>query len=159
MTKVLVFLFLVLAYSTQAAELQHTFNNPSFSGIGYSSHVLTLNQLETQAYDKNKAAADALKAKALSDAQNTPQAKFLANLESRIYSQLAKQLTDSMFSEGASCTTPGTICGNMPDLGGNNVTWSLGDGADQGLIIINIINNANPSQATTMKVPAGTFYF
>jgi hypothetical protein len=47
----------------------------------------------------------------------------------------------------------------MPDLGGNNVTWSLGAGSDQGLIIINITNNSNPLQTTTMKVPAGTFYF
>jgi hypothetical protein len=159
MRKILGFLFLIGPYVVQSAELQHTFNSPAFSGVGYSSHVLTINQLETQAADKNKAAADALQAKALSDAQNTPQAKFLANLESRIYSQLAKQLTDSMFSEGTTCTSPGTVCGNMPDLGGNNVTWSLGAGSDQGLIIINITNNSNPLQTTTMKVPAGTFYF
>ncbi len=159
MTKLIGFLLLLIFNNTYSAELQHTFNSPSFSGVGYSSHVLTLNQLETQATDKNKAAADALQAKALSDAQNTPQAKFLANLESRIYSQLAKQLTDSMFSEGSSCTTPGAICGTMPDLGGNNVSWSLGSGSDQGMIIISITNNSNINQTTTMKVPAGTFYF
>ena len=39
-----------------AAELQHNFNSPSFSGIGYSSHVLTIKQLEDQAKEKNKAA-------------------------------------------------------------------------------------------------------
>jgi hypothetical protein len=68
------------ALTAIGAELQHNFSSPSFSGIGYSSHVLTLYQLETQAKDKNKAAADAMKAKAESDALNTPQAKFQAML-------------------------------------------------------------------------------
>ena len=150
---------LMFCVTVNSAELQHQFNSPSFSGSGYSSHVLTLKQLEDLQKDKNKALADTLKAKAESEALNTPQAKFLANLESRIYSQLAKQLTDSMFGEGSTCTTRGVICGTIPDLGGNNITWKLGDGADNGLIIITIVNNANPLQTTTMKVPAGTFYF
>jgi len=150
---------MMLIFSAYSAELQHQFNSPAFSGSGFSSHVLTLKQLEDLQRDKNKALSDALKAKAETEALNTPQAKFLANLESRIYSQLAKQLTDSMFGEGSTCTTKGVICGNIPDLGGNNITWKLGDGSDNGLIIINITNNGNPTQTTTMKVPAGTFYF
>lgn len=150
---------LCFATAASAAEIQHTFNSPSFSGVGYSSHVLTLNQLETQAKDKNKATADALKAKAEADAMNTPQARFISNLESRVYSQLAKQLTDSMFGEGATCTTAGIICGSIPDLGGNKVEWMLGAGSDKGMIVINITNNSNPSQVTTMKVPSGTFAF
>ena len=152
-------LLTVISNVAQPAELPFSFNSPSFSGVGYSSHVLTIHQLEQQAVEKNKAAADALQAKAQADAQNTPQAKFLANLESRIYSQLAKQLTDSMFSDGATCTTPGVVCGSIPDLGGNTVTWSLGAGSDQGMIIINITSNSDPTQTTTMKVPSGTFYF
>jgi len=149
----------MLIFSAYSAELQHQFNSPAFSGSGFSSHVLTLKQLEDLQRDKNKAISDTLKAKVESEALNTPQAKFLANLESRIYSQLAKQLTDSMFGEGSTCTTKGVICGSIPDLGGNNITWKLGDGSDNGLIIINITNNSNPTQTTTMKVPAGTFYF
>ena len=142
-----------------SAEIQHNFNSPSFSGVGYSSHVLTLSQLETQAKDKNKAAAEALEAKAKAEALNTPQARFISNLESRVYSQLAKQLTDSMFGEGATCTTRGVVCGSIPDLGGNKVEWKLGAGSDNGLIVITITNNSNASQVTTMKVPSGTFAF
>ena len=137
----------------------HTFNSPAFNGQGYSSHVLTLEQLETQAEDKQEAAAEAIRARANSDALNTPQARFVANLESRIYSQLAKQLTDSMFGEGATCTTTGVVCGNIPNLGGNTIEWSLGAGSDSGLIVITIQDLANVSNTTTMKVPAGTFYF
>ena len=142
-----------------SAEMQHNFNSPAFSGIGWSSHVLTVYQLESQAKEKNQAKADAEKAKAEADLQNTPQARFISNLESRVYSQLAKQLTDSMFGEGATCKTAGVVCGSIPDLGGNKVEWMLGAGSDKGMIIISIVNNSNPSQVTTMKVPAGTFAF
>ena len=142
--------------SVSAAELQHNFNSPSFSGIGYSSHVLTLYQLETQAKDKNKAAADALKAKEESDKLNTPQAKFQANLESRIYSQLAKQITDSLFgSNGApQCAVSNGVCGEM-NVAGNNITWKV-SGA---FIIVRIENALDPKQYTEMKVPSGTFGF
>ena len=139
-----------------AAELQHSFNSPAFSGIGYSSHVLTLYQLETQAKDKNKSAADALKAKAESDALNTPQAKFQANLESRIYSQLAKQITDSLFGTNGvpQCVVSNGVCGEM-NVAGNNITWKV-DGA---FIIVRIENALDPKQFTEMKVPSGTFGF
>ena len=139
-----------------AAELQHSFNSPAFSGIGYSSHVLTLYQLETQAKDKNKSAADALKAKAESDALNTPQAKFQANLESRIYSQLAKQITDSLFGTNGvpQCVVSNGVCGEM-NVAGYNITWKV-EGA---FIIVRIENALDPKQYTEMKVPSGTFGF
>ena len=159
MKKIITILAFLVANSLSAAEMVHTFNSPAFSGQGYSSHVLTLEQLETQAEDKQEAAAEAIRARANSDALNTPQARFVANLESRIYSQLAKQLTDSMFGEGATCTTTGVVCGNIPNLGGNTIDWSLGAGSDSGLIVITIQDLADINNVTTMKVPAGTFYF
>ena len=140
-----------------AAELQHSFNSPAFSGVGYSSHVLTIHQLETQARDKNKNAADALKAKAESDALNTPQAKFQANLESRIYSQLAKQITDSLFGVNGvpvcSANSAGN-CGQM-EVAGNNITWKV-VGTN---IIVRIENVLDPRQYTEITVPSGTFGF
>lgn len=150
---------LLSASLVQAAEMVHQFNSPAFSGQGYSSHILTIKQLEDQAKEKNDAAEEAIRARAEAAAQNTPQARFLANLESRIYSQLAKQLTDTMFGEGATCTTPGVICGTIDNLGGNNINWMLGDGSDSGNIIITIQDLNNASNNTVMKVPVGTFYF
>ena len=151
----------ILAFSQVvfAGELVHQFNSPAFSGVGYSSHVLTIKQLEDQAKEKNKAAEEALKAKAEAAALNTPQARFIANLESRVYSQLAKQLTDSMFGEGATCTTPGVVCGTIDNLGGNTISWMLGSGSDSGNIVITIQDLNNAGNTTTMKVPVGTFYF
>ena len=157
--KYLMGLLIVNLSNSYAAELTHQFNSPAFSGVGYSSHVLTIKQLEDQQKEKNSAKADALKAKAEAEALNTPSARFLSNLESRVYAQLAKQLTDSMFGEGATCTTRGVVCGTIPDLGGNTISWKLGDGSDNGMIIISIVNNSNPSQTTIMKVPSGTFAF
>lgn len=154
---------LTISLNSNAAELQHYFSSPAFSGVGYSSHVLTIKQLEDQQREKNTAKAEAIKAKAEADAMNTPQAKFVSNLESRVYSQLAKQLTDSLFGSSGepTCTqaTAGSVCGSIPDLAGNNITWKLGTGSEQGMIIISIMNISNPSQSTTMKVPAGTFAF
>ena len=158
MVKFITATVLIIASSmVGAAELQHSFNSPSFSGIGYSSHVLTIHQLETQAKDKNKNAADALKAKAESDALNTPQARFTANLESRIYSQLAKQITDSLFGvNGVPVCTANSAgnCGQM-EVAGNNITWRV-SGSN---IIVRIENVLDPRQFTEMTVPSGTFGF
>ena len=159
MLKKILILTILLASSANAAEIVHTFNSPAFNGQGYSPHILTIKQLEDQAKEKNLSAVEALQSRAEQAALNTPQARFIANLESRIYSQLAKQLTDSMFGEGATCTVAGVVCGSIPNIGGNTISWSLGDGSDQGLIIITIQDLANASNITTMKVPAGSFYF
>ena len=124
--------------------------------------------MEDQAKEKNKAAADALKDKMEQEAANTPQARFIANLESRIYSQLAKQLTDSMFGEGATCTST-VQCGTIPDIGGNSVSWHLSSSSNtdpitgraepSGMIAIDIKSLTDSSQHTIMYVPMGTFYF
>jgi hypothetical protein len=164
MKKIIISLYssVVVSFVANAAELSHPFSSPAFSGQGYSSHVLTIKQLEDQAKAKNQATADALKAKAESDAANTPQARFLANIESRIYAQLAKQITDSLFStDGApSCTSadPYNQCGAV-NIAGNDISWRLGNpsvSTEAGMIVITI---AGASGDVTMKVPSGTFYF
>lgn len=152
---------ITLSVSSYAAQIDHSFSSPSFSGIGYSSHVLTVKQLEDQAKASNRSAAEALKSAAEAAANNTPQAQFVANLQSRIYSQLAKQVTDSLFgATGApTCTTAGEWCGNIENLAGNSIQWKLGSGSDAGLIVIQINNITNSAQNATIKVPAGTFAF
>jgi hypothetical protein len=159
MSKKVIALLSLLPLVAIGAELDHTFNSPSFSGIGYSSHVLTIQQLETQQKDKNKAAADALAAQAKADAANTPQAQFQANVQSRIYSQLAKQITDTLFGAngGPSCSGSSSSCGGTMDIGGNNITWGLS--ADGKMINIKVVNDLDPSQFTKMSVPVGTFGF
>lgn len=143
--------------TTSAAELQHNFNSPAFSGVGYSSHVLTIKQLEDQAKEKNKSAREAAEAKAISDAANTPQAQFVANLQSRIYAQLSKQITDTLFGATGQPACQGNGCAGQVSIGGNTVNWNLT--SDGKYINVRIINDSNPSQYTDMKVPVGTFAF
>jgi hypothetical protein len=98
-----------------SAELVHQFNSPAFSGIGWSSHVLTIEQMEAARTQKNKDEQKAQQDKADRDAKNTNLSKFLVNVESRIYAQLSKQLADAMFSDGGNS-------GNM-DFQGTNINW------------------------------------
>lgn len=144
-----------------SAELVHNFNSPAFSGIGWSTHVLTIQQLENQAKEKNKAAAEALEAKAKAEAANTPTARFLANVESRIFSQLAKQMTDSLFGEGATCSggSAASPCGRIENVGGDDgstIAWWVVPGQRGDMIHISV---AGPQGNTTMVIPANTFFF
>ena len=49
---VVTILLFPLDYNLLASELVHEFKNPAFSGNGYSQHVLSIDQLETQRKDK-----------------------------------------------------------------------------------------------------------
>jgi hypothetical protein len=157
MKKTTLALLASIALSASAAELQHNFNSPAFSGLGYSSHVLTLKQLEDQQKDKNKQAADALKAAAEREAANTPQARFKASMETRIYSELAKRISDSLFGSSPNAptctpTTSGGPCGDI-DIGGQNITWRI-----QGTnIVVRIVEVANPNNYTELTMPYAAF--
>jgi hypothetical protein len=132
--------------STANAQLVHQFNSPSFSGQGYSSHVLTIEQLEAS---RKKAIADAQKSaqeKAERDAKNTNLAKFLVNVESRIYAQLSKQLADAMFAEGSADT------GSF-DFQGTNISY-VKTGTDVTLTIVEATGNR-----TEITVPLSSFSF
>ena len=100
-----IFVILVLGVSptVTADELVHKFKNPSFSGIGTSAHYLTIENQEKSRTDKIAEDIRAALLKAEREADNTVLAKFIRNLESRIYAQLSKQLVENMFSneEGA----------------------------------------------------------
>ena len=146
----------LLSLSTYAAQMDYNFNSPVFNGNGYGTYVLSIKQLQDTAIANNKAQEEALKQAAQTAAANTPQAQFVANLQSRIYSQLALNITNTLFGATGqpSC---GTNCGGTMDVGGNNITWSLNP--VNNTIVIKIVNDANPSQNTTMTVPVGTFAF
>ena len=91
----------------QAAELTHRWKSPSFSGIGTRAHFLTIENQEFTRKAEIKAKRESAEAKRLAAAKNTNYAKFIDNLESRIYAEFSKQLTDNLFGEacGTSYTT------------------------------------------------------
>ena len=91
----------------QAAELTHRWKSPSFSGIGTSAHFLTIENQEFTRKAEIKAKRESEAAKKLAASKNTNYAKFIDNLESRIYAEFSKQLTDNILGEacGTSYTT------------------------------------------------------
>lgn len=144
--KTLLTLVVLINSNVFAGELVHQFNSPAFSGIGYTSHVLTIEQLEAQRKQKQKDEAKAAIDKAERDAKNTNLAKFLVNVESRIYAQLSKQLADAMFADG------GANSGTM-DFQGTNISW-VKTGTEVTLTIIESSGNR-----TEITVPIASFSF
>ena len=146
MKKIIISVLASIGASAASAQLVHQFNSPAFSGQGYSSHVLTIEQLEAT---RKKTLADAQKSaqdKAERDAKNTNLAKFLVNVESRIYAQLSKQLADAMFAEGSAST------GSL-DFQGTNISY-VKTGTDVTLTIIEANGNR-----TEITVPISSFAF
>ena len=136
---------LLIANTTYASDMVHTFKSPAFNGIGYSSHMLTTENLARTRKQSIKDMAKAEIEQAKIQASNTPLNTFINNLQARIYSQLASQVTDAIFEAGEA--TFGVI--NLQ--GGATVTWQRsGDFAT--LFIV------DPTSGTTTQitVPIGT---
>lgn len=90
---------MVIITAANAAPKEFGFNSPSFNGVNQSSHYLTIENQETSRKDAlEQEIEDAIK-QAQRDADNTTQAKFIRNVESRIYSTLSRQLVENMFGE------------------------------------------------------------
>lgn len=112
MKKIITIASLVCLFSTAGASEQvFEFKNPSFSGNGYSNHVLSIEQLQFQRKKEAKEKAEADAAKAKREAESTTLAKFLNNVESRIYAQLSKQMVDNMFTDDGDTSGTATIEG------------------------------------------------
>ena len=115
---------LLLPSLVMAAPISdYQFKSPAFNGVGYSSHVLTIENLEAT---RQKAREDAIQAaidKAAAEKKNTNLSKFISNLESRIYAQISQNLATSMFANGA-CKPDGTgTCSGSIDFQGNYISW------------------------------------
>lgn len=137
---------LIISLNSNASELVHQFNSPAFNGIGWSTHVLTIETIEQQRRQKLKDEQKAAETRAELAAKNTNLAKFLVNVESRIYAQLSKQLADSMFADS------GASNGTM-DFQGTNISW-VKTGTDVTLTITE--QNGN---RTDITVPIASFAF
>ena len=86
---------ILLAVTTATAdEIVQKFKNPSFSGIGTSAHYLTVENQEKSRRDEIRDDIESALKAAEREADNTTLAKFIRNLESRIYAQLSKQLVE-----------------------------------------------------------------
>ena len=145
----------VLSTPSIASELVQEFSNPSFSGNGYSTHVLSLEQLRYSRENKLKDDQKSADAAAKRDENNTTINKFIKNVESRIYANLSKQLVDNMF--GTSCDSETTTCptSGTADVEGSTIYW-IKD-TTTGNITLTITDTTG--SVTTMTVPVGDFVF
>ena len=152
---VLTTLIFTLDYNLLASELTQEFKNPAFSGNGYSSHVLSINQLEVQREQKVFDDAKSAAAAAEREEKNKTVNKFIANVESRIYANLSKQLVDNMV--GTSCYPITTTCptSGTSTIEGAQIYWVK----DSVTEIITLTITADDGTVTTIAVPIGDFKF
>ena len=136
---------LFVAYLS-ADEMTHKFKNPSFSGVGTSSHYLTIDSQEFQRKEQIREELRAYTEDLEREAENTTLARFIRNLESRIYAQISRQLVDSLFGETASDF--GTL-----ELEGNTIEYRVEDDK------VTLIITDEEGNTTEITVPLGSFTF
>ena len=134
------------------ADIVHKFKNPSFSGIGTGAHYLTIENQETSRKKAIRDALDAAEKAAQREEENSTLAKFIRNLESRIYAQFAKQLVESMFAND----TPAGFGSFV--LEGNTITWEVITD-ESGTEFIRLIVVAEYGTTTEITIPVGTGNF
>ena len=132
--------------TANASELTFSFDSPSFSGQGKSSHYLTIENIEKTRKDAIKAADKAAKEKAEADAKATAIAKFKANLEARFYTALAKQITDNVFGSDGLQQDSGTF---TSPVGGETVVWTTPSGT--GNVVVTVTEE--DGTVTTFTMP------
>ena len=138
-----IWLLLLFCSSAFANELTFRFKSPSFSGIGYSAHKINLENISAARKKTVKDELKSLQIQANLAAQRTPLNVFMTNLQSRIYSELSKQVTEQLFAD------TGSDSGSF-DLDGNVISWYRL--ADQ----INLTVTDTDGDLTTILIPIGS---
>jgi hypothetical protein len=153
---------LVASIATAAPLGDYQFKSPAFNGVGYSSHVLTI---ENQEATRLKARDDRVQAaldKVASDAKNTNLAKFLNNLESRIYAQISQNVATAMFANNSCNIAATSTCTGSINFQGSQISWArVNDafnctGSSAGTCIKLTVTDTN-SSVTEVYVPLESF--
>jgi len=148
-TKTTIIIFSVLCLNAYAQPLKDfTFKSPAFNGNGYSAHVLTI---ENQEHSRKKALAEKIEARlkeAEREAESTNLAKFMSNLESRIYAQISQDVATAMFNDDGTSPTSGTL-----NFEGNIINWDKSTG-DIVLSVTDLVGST-----TSITIPLGDFTF
>ena len=137
----------LITFPAMSDEIKHEFKNPSFSGIGTSSHYLTIENQEFSRKEALKAEIKAMQDALKREEDNTTLARFIRNFESRIYAQLSRQLVDQLFGENPATEGSFTLFDNL-------ITWT-----SDGITITLTIFNEATGETTTITIPIGDFGF
>jgi len=136
----------VIGMNLAADQIVHKFKSPSFSGVGTSSHYLTI---ENQQYTRKLTIKEEIKAlqdEIEREKENSTLARFLRNLESRVYAELSRQLVNNLFGETPSDSGIITLEGNTIEYTSDGVTLTLKITEADGTV-------------TEITIPIGTFTF
>ena len=136
----------IIAINLSADTITFKFKSPSFSGVGTSSHYLTI---DSQTHTREMTIKEELKAlqdQIKRDKENTTLARFIRSLESRIYAKIAQQIVNNMFGESQS--TEGTF-----ELEGNIISYKIEDG----MITLTVVDA--DGNETIILLPLGDFSF
>ena len=132
------FLWVKMAYGS---PLVFQFHSPSFSGIGTSSHYLTIENLEKSRrqalIDKEEREQRLLE----NELKNTAIEIFRRNLETLFYSNLANQILDNIFGEDEDQQNNGETV-----IGDYKVVWTSTDDPDDVAGVTVVITNATTGE-------------
>ena len=142
----LLILLVVIVQQVQADEMVHEFKNPSFSGIGTSSHYLTIENQEANRKKALKEEIKALQDEIEREKNNTVEARFMRNLTSRIYANIARQVESALFGENPQKS------GSM-ELDGNTIEYEITDEE------VRVQATDEEGNVTEVIVPIGGFTF
>ena len=146
MTKGKISLLVLCCLSVSADQIVHKFKSPSFNGVGTSSHYLTIENQEFSRKLTIKEEIKALQDEIEREKENSTLARFMRNLESRVYAELSRQLVSNLFGE-----TPSDS--GVLELEGNRIEYSVVDE----IITLNITDS--DGNTTTISLPIGSFTF
>ena len=135
--------FTTAVYSDQ---IVHKFKSPSFNGEATSSHYLTIENQEHSRKLTIKEEIKALQDEIEREKENSTLARFMRNLESRVYAELSRQLVNNLFGETPQSEGTITLEGNLIEYTSDGVTLTLKITEADGTV-------------TEITIPIGSFTF
>ena len=136
----------IIGINIKADQIVHKFKSPSFNGVGTSSHYLTIENQEFSRKLTIKEEIKALQDEIEREKENSTLARFMRNLESRVYAELSRQLVNNLFGETPQSSGTITLEGNTIEYTSDGVTLTL------------TITEADGT-VTEITIPIGTFTF
>jgi len=136
----------IIAINLKADTITHKFKSPSFSGVGTSSHYLTI---ENQQYTRKLTIKEEIKAlqdEIEREKENSTLARFLRNLQSRVFAEISRNLVANLFGETPQNEGVITLEGNTIEYTSDGVTLTLRITEADGTV-------------TEIVIPIGTFSF
>ena len=142
----LIMFLAIISINMKADTITHKFKSPSFNGVGTSSHYLTIENQEFSRKLTIKEEIKAIQDEIEREKENSTLARFMRNLESRVYAELSRQLVNNLFGETPQNAGTITLEGNTIEYTSDGITLTLKITEADGTV-------------TEITIPIGTFTF